>query len=696
MQDFKIIAMMNCKIIPKTIQFLLIMSLFLACVKDQDFSTPTIECNEPVVKITNTIQQVKDMYLFGGATTIETDVIIEGYVVSNDEAGNIYKTLSIQDAPENPTAAIKISIDQTDLYTKYNVGRKIYVKLKGLAVGYSYGSFQIGKADGKELSRIPLTEVNNFIVRSCEVVAIVPKKVKISELNEDLLEMLIEIENTQFTTNEIGSSYANLNNTSTVERTLEGFDGNCHLLGTVKLRNSGYSDFKNELLPDGKGTVTAILSNYYDDFQLYLRNTADVNLTEVRCDYSNVVVPTISLKEVREMFTGAMVEFGVDTDYIIEGYVVSSDAKGNFEQKLILQNAVENPAAGIQLLVDKELLFETFNVGDKVFVILNKLYMDEVDGVLSIGLPKKDKVIEIDEAVVGEYIYNSGENYQMKPKEITISEINNPLYKSTLVKVQNVQLVESELGSAFAYFTGADDGFRTLETCNDINKLTVFTNGNATFANQLFPVGSGSITGVLNSSIEIRTMEDVQFTASYENCPVIIPKVLITEIADPKNSVSSRFVELYNAGATAVNLTGWKLNKYLNGAMSVSGTPVNLNGIVIPADGFVIIANTGFVSVFGIAPTVETSYISGNGDDVYELVDNSGKTIDIFGVIGEDGSGTNWEYLDGSAVRNLDVKNPNNSFEISEWIVSSNASNLLVSYPNTPKLAPNDYSPNYR
>ena len=129
----------------KIIGLLLLISLFYGCVKDQDFSTPTVDCIESEITVTNTIQQVKDMYTFGGATLIETDVVIEGYVVSSDKSGNIYKTLSIQDKPENPTSAIKISIDETNMYTKYDVGRKIYVKLKGLAVGYSFGSVQIGQ-----------------------------------------------------------------------------------------------------------------------------------------------------------------------------------------------------------------------------------------------------------------------------------------------------------------------------------------------------------------------------------------------------------------------------------------------------------------------------------------------------------------------------------------------------------------------
>ena len=56
---------------------------------------------------------------------------------------------------------------------------------------------------------------------------------------------------------------------------------------------------------------------------------------------------------------------------------------------------------------------------------------------------------------------------------------------------------------------------------------------------------------------------------------VIIPKIMITEVADPINNVSARFVELFNAGDTEINLSGWKLNKYLNGSTNVSSWRLN-------------------------------------------------------------------------------------------------------------------------
>ena len=102
--------------------------IIASCVKDSNFSTPNVACIEQTLTVTNTLGQIKDMYAFGG-TQFETDIVIEGYVVSSDQSGNIYKSLSIQNQPENPTSAIKIAIDQTDIYTKYEVGRKILLEI---------------------------------------------------------------------------------------------------------------------------------------------------------------------------------------------------------------------------------------------------------------------------------------------------------------------------------------------------------------------------------------------------------------------------------------------------------------------------------------------------------------------------------------------------------------------------------------
>ena len=43
----------------------------------------------------------------------------------------------MQDAPENPTSGIKISLNVLDSYNFVNLGREVYIDLNGLFVGES-------------------------------------------------------------------------------------------------------------------------------------------------------------------------------------------------------------------------------------------------------------------------------------------------------------------------------------------------------------------------------------------------------------------------------------------------------------------------------------------------------------------------------------------------------------------------------
>ena len=77
--------------------------------------------------------------------------------------------------------------------------------------------------------------------------------------------------------------------------------------------------------------------------------------------------------------------------------MISSDQEGNFTNTLCVQDEIENPTGGFRLLIDEENIFERFQVGDKVLLKLNYLYLDKIDGVYTIGVFKDDSVDEINE-----------------------------------------------------------------------------------------------------------------------------------------------------------------------------------------------------------------------------------------------------------------------------------------------------------
>lgn len=84
-----------------------------------------------------TIKALKDMCAGVGLAQykeITDNYIIKGKVISSDQAGNVYKSVYIDDG----TAGIELKLMVSN-YVYYQVGQTLYVKLKGLAIGnYRY------------------------------------------------------------------------------------------------------------------------------------------------------------------------------------------------------------------------------------------------------------------------------------------------------------------------------------------------------------------------------------------------------------------------------------------------------------------------------------------------------------------------------------------------------------------------------
>ncbi|WP_310993001.1 DUF5689 domain-containing protein [Aequorivita marina] len=265
--------------------------LIVSCVHDDDYAIPEINVEEPNIDVNTNLVAVKDIYRGYEPKIIEAGdgsnrpLYLEAYVVSNDETGNFYKSLVIQDAPQNPTAGVALSTEATNLYTKYEPGRKIYFRVDGLYIGEYAGLPTIGIQDGDEVGRINIEDFESRIFRSTEKVEIVPSTVEISEVNDpdtnpELLNTLIKLENVQFPDGLAGvAHYGNPSNTYSVNRQLE----NCEA-ETIMLRTSGYSDYKGLLLPEGNGSLIAVLSRFNNDMQLFIRDIDDVEMNGERCN----------------------------------------------------------------------------------------------------------------------------------------------------------------------------------------------------------------------------------------------------------------------------------------------------------------------------------------------------------------------------------------------------------------------------
>lgn len=89
-----------------------------------------------------TIAEAKALYSANGDKSfkVDRDFVIKGVVTTSDQAGNLYKTLYIQDE----TAGIEIKIGKNGLYNEYKLGQTIYVQLQDLTVGDYKGMINIG------------------------------------------------------------------------------------------------------------------------------------------------------------------------------------------------------------------------------------------------------------------------------------------------------------------------------------------------------------------------------------------------------------------------------------------------------------------------------------------------------------------------------------------------------------------------
>lgn len=154
------------------------------------------------------------------------------------------------------------------------------------------------------------------------------------------------------------------------------------------------------------------------------------------------------------------------------------------------------------------------------------------------------------------------------------------------------------------------------------------------------------------------------------------PVLLISEVSDPQDNTSARFVELYNAGSYNIDFSKdiYYLVKQTNGGSYSNDL---MAGSVLAGSTFVVSYSlASFESAYGMSSDQNSgAVVNGNGDDAYFLYYNGDQTSgilkDIYGVVNEDGSGKAWEYTDSKAVRINSVSSPAATWNASEWVILS-------------------------
>ncbi len=234
-----------------------------SCVKG-DFDAPPLYIPTVDFEANTTIGELKASYT--GFRMIEEDIIIKGIVIANDESGNLYKKIILQDE----TGGIELTFDKTNLYNEYKVGQRVYIKTKGMYIGDYNGLIQLGYDNDGAIGWLPEVLMSNHVFPdSLPGPKPEPKKISLTQFNSSLVSTLVKIENVSFRTP--GELWA----PQGVNATNRGI--NEAEISQFVVRTSSFANFASERVPSDMGSITGVLSIFRDTYQLTLRDLDDVS-----------------------------------------------------------------------------------------------------------------------------------------------------------------------------------------------------------------------------------------------------------------------------------------------------------------------------------------------------------------------------------------------------------------------------------
>ena len=288
----------------------LVMGLGLTSCMDDDWKapsgdTPAYGNNTLQEKNVISIDELKEKYgitkdMINDTVRIDDGIQIKGVVTGNDAEGNIYNEIALQDE----TGGILVCIAQGGLCGQMQVGQEVLIDLGGLYIGAYRSQPQIGvpytstSASGAKStypSRIARAEWQTRfkLIGKPDAKKLVAKEFDYESLKGNETELykyagcLVKATGVGFAKADGKTTYApKSEGASTVYGVMRAFKnmttGKDYTTNEFGVRTSCYSDFAAEKLPEGKLTVTGILTCYKSQTkynataQILMRQQSDV------------------------------------------------------------------------------------------------------------------------------------------------------------------------------------------------------------------------------------------------------------------------------------------------------------------------------------------------------------------------------------------------------------------------------------
>jgi hypothetical protein len=317
------------------------------------------------------------------------------------------------------------------------------------------------------------------IVRGFLGAAPTPRVVTINQVNPSMVSTLITIEGVQFAKADTAQTWADAPTQTSVNRTIQ----NC---GGIELlvRTSGFADFAIQKTPTGKGSITGVLGVYGTDYQLYIRDTSDVHMSDARCGASNGNETLVDISNIRALFSGTTTY--VPSGRKIKGLVISDRVGNNLNNKNIY---LQDGTAGIVVRFDAS---HSFNLGDEVEIVISDVELSEFN-----------KLLQVNNVPLANASKKSAGN-TITPRTATIAEINTNFnaWESTLVKIVGVSITGGATLS----------GNRTLN--DGTGTIPMFTSASATFSGTATPTSPVTLTCIVSDfnakQVLMRNATDIQ------------------------------------------------------------------------------------------------------------------------------------------------------------------------------------------
>ena len=444
--------------ISKVFLLIIIPVLFAACEKDPDHP-PKRQITEDALM---TVQQVRDLYT-GDPVEITGEAMFFATVIMDENLGNIHRSLIVQDE----TAGIFLRLTTP---SRFNEGDSVRIALDGATLDTFNNMLQLNDVD-------PSTS----IITQAPGKDLSPQLVTIPEITTDKQSQLVKLENVQFSFEDTGKTYADAASQQAMSRTLMDCDGN-----SIIVRTSGFADFADEVIPEGNGTVVAVVTQYQNTMQLFIRNTGEVHLEDDRCPPPGGDHDLLTIADIRQKYADGHTSLPPNTR--LEGVVISNREYENHPG----QNAyiMDEHGDGIALRFQN---WHNLNYGNEVRVITSNIPINEFNGLL-----------QIEQLPTGN-AYAIGDGEIPEPVITTIQNLRDNFsdFESALITIENASVPSSNA------FEG------NVEISDGTGSVNIYTHGWAAFADTPVEGGIYNVTAIasfyFSPQLLIRSLDDMEY-----------------------------------------------------------------------------------------------------------------------------------------------------------------------------------------